>query len=311
MIDPSAPRIVSLLPSATEICACLGLADHIVGVSHECDAPVEIIGRPICTATRIDPTASSKTIDDQVKSALTDALSLYDVKTDVLRNLQPDIIVTQDQCEVCAVSLEDVEAACAALSGTPARIVSLNPQSLEDMLQDIERIATAAGRAEIGLEVAGDLRDRARMIASAATSVSTTRPKVACIEWTEPLMAAGNWVPELVDMAGGIDPFGTPGAHAPWISVDDLMQAQPDIVVFMPCGYDLDRTTAEARLFMAAIPAFQDLPAARSGRVYATNGNAYFNRPGPRLVDSLAILATIIQTSTAPFPADCRVMPLC
>ncbi|MCF3628949.1 cobalamin-binding protein [Thalassospiraceae bacterium LMO-SO8] len=280
-------RVVSLLPSATEIVAALGCADWLVGRSHECDFPPAVQTLPVCTAPRLDLSGSSAEIDAKVKAAVADAASVYEVLHGPLADCAPDVILTQDQCEVCAVSLADVEAALCGWTGTPARIVSLKPMTLADVFADVERVADALGRADHGRAVADGLRDRARALTAAPAG---PRPRVACIEWTDPLMAAGNWVPELVEMAGGEDVFGKAGDHAPWITWDDLAQADPDIIVFMPCGFGLERSAAEARLLMDRHPDFRNLNAARTGRVYATDANSYFNRPGPRLVESLAIL---------------------
>tara|TARA_R110002124_G_scaffold105164_3_gene255885 strand:+ start:20934 stop:21860 length:927 start_codon:yes stop_codon:yes gene_type:complete len=280
-------RVVSLLPSATEIVAALGCANWLVGRSHECDFPDGIEALPVCTAPRLDLSGSSTEIDAKVKAAVADAASVYEVLQGPLADCAPDVIITQDQCEVCAVSLADVEAAICDWAGRETRIVSLKPMALTDVFADVERVADALGLADHGRAVADGLRDRAR-----ALTASPTGPllRVACIEWTDPLMAAGNWVPELVAMAGGEDVFGTAGEHAPWITWDDLATADPDVIVFMPCGFDLARSTAEARLLMERHPKFKTLKAARTGRVYATDANSYFNRPGPRLVESLSLL---------------------
>ncbi|UTW53667.1 cobalamin-binding protein [bacterium SCSIO 12827] len=285
-------RVVSLLPSATEIVAALGCADWLVGRSHECDFPDGIVALPVCTAPRLDLSGSSAEIDAKVKAAVADAASVYEVLQGPLADCAPDVIITQDQCEVCAVSLADVEAAICDLIDTPARIVSLKPMTLADVFADVERVADALGLADHGRTVAEGLRARARALTAPSKG---PRPRVACIEWTDPLMAAGNWVPELVTMAGGEDVFGTAGEHAPWITWDDLVTADPDVILFMPCGFDLARSTAEARLLMERHPAFKTLKAARTGRVYATDANAYFNRPGPRLVESLELLISLFR----------------
>jgi len=281
-------RVVSLLPSATEIVAALGCADWLVGRSHECDFPPEVEALPVCTAPRLDLSGSSAEIDAKVKAAVVDAASVYEVLQGPLAATAPNVIITQDQCEVCAVSLADVEAAMCGWTGTPARIVSLKPMTLADVFADVERVSAALDRADHGRAVADALRARTRALTAAPTG---PRPRVACIEWTDPLMAAGNWVPELVERAGGADVFGRAGEHAPWITWEDLKSADPDVIVFMPCGFGLDRAAAEARLLMDRHPDFRNLNAARTGRVYATDANSYFNRPGPRLVDSLGMLA--------------------
>jgi iron complex transport system substrate-binding protein len=299
-------RVVSLLPSATEIVAALGCADWLVGRSHECDFPPSVQPLPVCTAPRLDLSGSSAEIDAKVKAAVADAASVYEVLHRPLADCAPDVILTQDQCEVCAVSLADVEAALCGWTGRPVRIVSLKPMTLADVFADVERVADALGLADHGRAVADGLRDRARALT--VTPVGP-RPRVACIEWTDPLMAAGNWVPELVAMAGGEDVFGTAGEHAPWITWDDLKSADPDIIVFMPCGFGLERSAAEARLLMDRHPEFKTLNAARAGRVYATDANSYFNRPGPRLVESLATLTAVIAECS--LPASAVKLPIC
>lgn len=290
-------RVVSLLPSATEIVAALGCADRLVGRSHECDHPAGIGHLPVCTAPRLDLSGSSAEIDRRVKEALGDAAAVYEVLQGPLSEAAPDIIITQDQCEVCAVSLADVEAAVCDWTGRATRIVSLKPMTLEDVFGDVERVGAALRLAERGRAVADDLRTRAAQL---IVEPPGPRPRVACIEWTDPLMAAGNWVPELVEMAGGEDVFGIAGEHAPWITWDDLAAADPDVIVFMPCGFGLERSTEEARLLMAAHPEFRTLKAARAGNVYATDANAYFNRPGPRLVESLEMLCAAFNGRPLP-----------
>lgn len=293
----SAPRAVSLLPSATEIVAVLGCLDRLVGRSHECDYPTAVTSLPICTAPRVDLSGSSRDIDTKVKRALRDATSIYQVLEDELRNLRPDVILTQDQCEVCAVSLDDVTAALKDWAGCQAEVVSLKPASLGDVFTDIGRVAAALGLAEEDARrVTDNLEQRVAAVASSSSAtINNEKPTVACIEWTDPLMAAGNWVPELVTLAGGTDVFGVPGEHAPWITLDALIDADPDVLVFMPCGFDLARTEREARLLVDRSPALRDMRAVRAGRVFATDANAYFNRPGPRLVDSLEILRSLLD----------------
>ncbi|PIW30282.1 MAG: cobalamin-binding protein [Rhodospirillales bacterium CG15_BIG_FIL_POST_REV_8_21_14_020_66_15] len=296
-------RVVSLLPSATEIVCALGYADRLVGRSHECDFPPEVEKLPVCTRPRLNLEGSSATIDRRVKAAAAEAVSVYEVLQEPLAACAPDVIITQDQCEVCAVSLADVEAAVRDWTGRAARIVSLTPMTLADVFEDVARVGAALGPADRGRKVADRLADRAHELTQPPAG---SRPRVACIEWTDPLMAAGNWVPELVEMAGGRDVFGRAGEHAPWITWDDLRTEDPDVIVFMPCGFGLDRSTAEARLLMERHPDFRDLKAARAGRVYATDANSFFNRPGPRLVDSLDMLAAILADRPLP-PAARRI----
>ena len=285
--------IVSLLPSATEIVCALGLADQLAGVSHECDFPAEIVGRPVLTAPKIDPSADSASIDAAVRRLVADGLSVYRIDAERLAQLQPDLIVTQDQCEVCAVSYKDVVDATSALLQKPATIVSLRPSRLDDIFGDIERVADAADRSVAGRELTARLRARLDGLRAGATRVHS-RPRVACIEWIEPLMAAGNWVPELVELGGGVYELAPPGGHSPTLSWDDLVAYAPDVVVIMPCGFRLEQTRRELER-LTGHPAWPRLPAVQNQRVYAVDGNAYFNRPGPRIVDSAELLAGLIQ----------------
>ncbi len=289
-------RIVSLLPAATEIVAALGFKDQLVGRSHECDFPAGVEALPVCTRALIKPEGTSLEIDTQVKDALNNALSIYEVLGEPLQQVQPDVIITQDQCEVCAVALNDVEAAVCDLLGVTTRIVSLNPEGLDKVYDDIGRVAAALGADDSGKALISSMQDGFDAIASHAAGKS--RPSVACIEWAEPLMAAGNWVPSLVDIAGGRDPFGSPGAHAPWLEPQRLYDEDPDIIVFMPCGFGLERSEAEARAMLEK-PEWQKLSAVKNNRVYATDGNSYFNRPGPRLLDSAEIFHEILYPGDA------------
>lgn len=286
-------RIVSLLPSATEIVCALGLGDGLVGVSHECDFPSEVIGRPIVTEPKIDPTEDSARIDAAVRDLVRDGLSVYRIKTDVLERLQPDLIVTQEQCEVCAVSYAEVVEAMQQLVHRPAAIVSLKPTRLPDIFDDIQRVADAAGCNQAGLELVDRLRARLEALRKRAVSVHS-RPRVACIEWMEPLMAAGNWIPELVELGGGTYGLVPPGGHSPTIHWDELVAYAPDVVIIMPCGFKLSQTERQL-LHLTARPEWQRLPAVRSKRVYAVDGSAYLNRPGARIAESAELLAGLIQ----------------
>jgi iron complex transport system substrate-binding protein len=286
-------RVISLIASATEIVCALGCEEQLVGRSHECDYPPAILRLPVCTEPKFDVSGSSRDIDRRVKDLLRDALSVYRVHADKLAELRPDVIVTQTQCEVCAVSLKDVEAAlCSTLPSQP-RIVALNPNALADVWNDIRATADALGCPRRGDELVSRLQRRMDAIAVRARVVSN-KPTVACIEWIEPLMASGNWMPELVEMAGGINLFGEAGKHAPWMTWEELCARDPEVILVLPCGFDLERTRRE----MPALtnrPGWDRLYAVRTGRVYLTDGNQYFNRPGPRLAESLEIVAEILH----------------
>jgi len=286
-------RIVSFIPSATEILAALGLTDAIVGRSHECDYPPEIQDRPVCTQARLNSNAPSAEIHNDVNELLQSALSIYQIKTDVLEQLQPTHILTQDQCDVCAVSLKDVEKAVATLTHSQPQIISLQPSVLADIWTDIERVAEATGVESRRL--IENLQSRVKICQQKTQSLSVTEiPTVACIEWIDPLMTAANWIPESVKLAGGEPLFSAAGKPSPQLSWQTLVVSDPSVIIFMPCGFDLNRTRQEAML-LTQHPEWQNLQAVKTQRVYVTDGNSYFNRPGPRLVDSLEILAEILH----------------
>jgi len=286
-------RIVSLIPSATEILATLGLADAIVGRSHECDYPLDIKNRPVCTEARFNTDIPSSDIHNQVNDLLQSALSIYHIKTDILEQLQPTHILTQDQCDVCAVSLQEVEKAVANFVSTSPKIISLQPNILEDVWTDIERVAHVFDVDSV--KILENLEARVKITQQRIQGLSLTElPVVACIEWTDPLMSGANWIPELVNLAGGQSLFSVPGQPSVPFEWDTLIASNPDVIVFMPCGFDLTRTRQEAEL-LTQRSEWQKLHANQTGRVYITDGNSYFNRPGPRLVDSLEILAEILH----------------
>jgi iron complex transport system substrate-binding protein len=285
-------RVVSLIASATEIVCALGRREWLLGRSHECDYPPSVAGLPALTAPKLDVHGRSGDIDRQVKALLRDGLSVYRVDVDALRRIDPDVIVTQDQCEVCAASLADVEAALCDWTGRDVEIVSLRPDSLADAWRDIGRVAAALGCPDEGAALVASLEARMRRVAERCAGLP--KPTVACIEWIEPLMAAGNWMPELVDMAGGVNLFGEAGRHSPWMTWDELCAADPDVIVVLPCGFDMPRVLQEMPA-LAARPGWRTLRAVRDSRVCVTDGNQYFNRPGPRLAESLEILAEILH----------------
>ena len=227
-----------------------------------------------------------------------DGLSVYRVDAVRLQELEPTLILTQDQCEVCAVSLKDLEAALQAWVGGTPRVLSLDPKRLDDVWADIRQVATALGEPERGEQLTRSLAERIRGIAERA-GPAADGPQVACIEWIDPLMAAGNWQPELVALAGGRSLFGTAGEHSPWIRWEELRAADPDVIVVLPCGFDLERVRHEMPPLRAQ-PGWDELRAVREGRVFLTDGNQYFNRPGPRLVESLEILAEILHPDRFP-----------
>jgi iron complex transport system substrate-binding protein len=286
-------RIVTLLPSATEIVCALGGTDLLVGRSHECDFPDEIRHLPVCTRPQIDSSASSGEIDRQVKGKLEQALSIYEVDVGQLKALRPDLIITQAQCEVCAVRIEQVEKAVGNWTSQRPNILSLSPQKLADVWDDVRAVGRAMELPDEGKEVLKALKLRVVNIIERACMI-TKRPAVACIEWLEPLMAAGNWVPEMVDLAGGQNCFGEAGKHSPWMEWSQLAARNPDIIILMPCGFGIERTQSELSV-LSTHPEWLRLKAVKERQVFIVDGNQYFNRPGPRIVDSMEILAEILH----------------
>jgi iron complex transport system substrate-binding protein len=286
-------RILPLISSATEIVHALGLGQFQIGRSHECDYPAVVAALPICTNPTIAVSGSSAEIDQLVKERLASAASVYKVDSGLIKSLQPSHIITQTQCKVCAVSLEDVERAFKAEIGIDARIICLEPYALHDLWQDIRRVASACGHEEAGEALTESLQRRMLDIQSRAKRAGS-RPTVAAIEWLEPLMAAGNWVPELIEMAGGKNLFGVPGGHAPWMTWEELVAADPDAIIALPCGFGLRRTRDEMH-WLSDRPGWKNLRAVREGRVFVCDGNQFMNRPGPRLVESLQIFAEIVH----------------
>jgi len=309
--DDRAPRIVSLLPSATEIVCGLGARDGLVGISHECDFPPDVACLPVLTSAKMAASPSSAAIDRSVREVLRDALAVYDIDTAKLRELAPDVIVTQDLCDVCAVSLDDVRRAVRDWAGPDTRVVSLRPGRLGDVLDDLDRTATAIGREVEARTLRGALEARIESVRQrAAQAVADAdahpdgrvaadgtnpqaRPKVLTIEWIDPVMPGGTWMPELIELAGGEPLVTKPGDHAPTLDPGALRALAPDVVLVKPCGFDLARSETELDRLREVLP-WDRWPAVREGRVWLADGNAYFNRPGPRIVDSLEILAACL-----------------
>jgi iron complex transport system substrate-binding protein len=282
-------RVVSLLPSATEIVCALGAAAELVGISHECDYPPEAAGLPALTSSRLPGNGSSGGIDRSVRDLLRAALAIYDLDVDRLAELNPEVIITQDLCEVCAVSFNAVCAATERLVGRNVQVVSLHPRRLDDIWNDIRTVAAALGRAAAGEALVARLRARLDRVEQRAAA-ATTRPRVVSVEWLDPVMLGGTWMPELITIAGG-DPLGVAaGEQAPTLDLAALGSLDPEVVVVKPCGYPLQRNLDELQLLPEVLP-WADWPAVRTGRVYVANGNAYFNRSGPRIVDSAELLA--------------------
>jgi len=280
------PRIVSMISSATEIVHALGALPWLVGRSHECDYPEEVRALPVCTAPRFAVDGDSREIDRLVKQSMAESISVYHVFDDVLERLQPTHILTQIHCQVCAVSLRDVERSVAARLASRPQVVSLEPNSLTEVWEDIRRAARSLEIEARGEHLVAQLQAIADTVRPAVL-----RPRLACIEWIEPPMAAANWMPELVAMAGA--------ENVVWHTWDDLVAADPDVILVMPCGFDLERAASEMH-WLTRRDAWRRLRAVRGGRVFVADGNRYFNRPGPRLVESLGILARIAHPEIFP-----------
>jgi iron complex transport system substrate-binding protein len=297
-------RIVSLLPSLTEIACALGLRERLVGRSHECDYPPGVAELPVCTEPKFAVAGTSGEIDERVRALVRDGLSVYRVDPERLRALRPDLVLTQDHCEVCAASRSDVEAALRSVTGAAPRLLSVAPATLSEVWASFAAVAEAAGVPERGAALAAELTERVGCLGE-ETAALGTRPRLACVEWLDPLMSAGNWMPELVALAGGRSLLGRSGAHSPVIRFEELAAADADAILVLPCGFDLARTRAELPL-LTERPGFAALRAARAGRVYVADGNQYFNRPGPRLVESLEILAEILHPGRFAFGHEGR-----
>ena len=296
-------RVVSLIASATEIVAALGRLDWLVGRSHECDFPPEVVALPALTEAKLEVSGSSADINARVLAIVRDGLSVYRVDPDKLKGVAPDIIVTQDHCEVCAVSLKDVEEATCSLAGQSIEIVSLRPNSLEDAFRDMARVAAALDAGSQGRALIDRLRGRLDDIRN--TAAALPRLGVAFIEWIDPLMSGGNWMPTLIEIAGGRDLLGVADAHSPFTSWESLATADPDVIVVAPCGFDIDRTVSEMGVLEQS-GHWSRLRAVRDGRVYIGDGNAFFNRPGPRLVETAEILAEILHPEAFRFGHEGR-----
>jgi iron complex transport system substrate-binding protein len=293
-------RFVSLIASSTETICALGHGDKLVGRSHECDFPASVESLPVCTAAKFELSGTSLEIDRRARETLATQGSVYRTDTRLLEGLLPDLIVTQEQCEICAVVLRDVEKAAEKFANGRPNIVALAPSDLESVYDGIWEIATALDDSESGLRLVDDMRSRIRAASRLGGLSARSRPSVACVEWIEPLMLAGNWIPELVELAGGRDVLGPQTRNSATIGLESLKEADPEIIVVMLCGWDIEKTIAEAEpLFRSE--AAQSLRAVRTGHVYYANGNHYFNRPGPRLSDSVEILTEIFYPDVSDY----------
>jgi iron complex transport system substrate-binding protein len=288
-------RIVSLLPSATEILFAIGAGDEVVGVTHECDFPPEAIARPHLTSSALPHAGSSAEIDRHVRRSLHEGSSLYHLDAELLEQLAPDLIVTQELCVVCAVSYEIVQRAVRRLRGDP-RLISLEPSSLDDVFGTISFLGELTGHTRGAAGLLAELQSRVDALRS-RTRHGAQRPRVLVLEWTDPPMSGGHWTPGLVELAGAAPVLGNPGGNSRVLEWDEIAREDPDAIVVGPCGFDLQRTH-EAIAELEELAAWRDLRAVRERRVHAIDGSAYLNRPGPRLVDTAELIAAAVAPGT-------------
>lgn len=286
-------RIISLLPAATETICALGLEHCLVGRSHECDFPESVKNLPICSSAKIFPDADSAAIDKQVKEILSDSLSVYEIDRDLIKSLNPDVIITQAQCEVCAVSLNEVELALKDFLSSNCRIISLEPQKLSDIYNDIHSLASQLNVSSAATDLLERSEERINIIKHKLKFI-TEKPKVACIEWLSPIMIAGNWTPEIVEIAGGMPVLTKSGKHSAYIRIEEILAEDPDVIILMPCGFSIQRTLEEINLLLE-LPGWENRKAVQNNKIYVADGNQYFNRSGPRITDSIEIMAEIIN----------------
>jgi iron complex transport system substrate-binding protein len=296
-------KIVSLLPSASEIVCALGLADQLVGVTHECDYPPSVRTLPRVTRTLIPHDATSAEIDALVRERLQTQRALYTLDMPVLERLQPDLLVTQALCDVCAVAEAEVNAAACQLPGHP-RVLNLEPMSLTDVFATLEMVGQATGREAEAQQVVAGLQQRVQQVEARTRAIPVAeRPRVAFLEWIDPPFNGGHWNPTLIELAGGVDVLGMPERPSRTTSWNTVLESRPDVLFIACCGYPALRTLEDLPLLQQR-PGWEHLPCVQSGRVYVSDGNAYFSRPGPRLVDSLEILAHALHPDVHPLPSD-------
>ena len=301
-------RVISLFPAATEIVAALRGPDCLIGRSHECDWPTQVKSLPAVTKAHIDPTASSSQIDKAVKNS--GGNPLFSVDELLLKDLAPDLILTQAACDVCAVDAKQVFSMADTIhlkDGTAPTVLTLSPESLDDLFSDIVRVGEALGAPEQANQLISKLKKRCEHITTQCDALARGNPKpnIALIEWLDPPMSAGNWVPEMIHMAGAVDALKADAGKSHWIEWADVAVADPDIVILIPCGFELERVLTEAKT-PAVWPHLKDLRATREGKLFGVDGHHLFNRPGPRLIDSLEVLAELLHPESFQFEATAR-----
>lgn len=290
-------RICSLLPSATEIAYAIGLGDSVVGVSHECDFPPDAATKPSLLRPRVDPSAAPGEIDRQVREIIGRGESIYAVDAELLNSLAPDLILTQDLCHVCAASPDDLATALAKFRKLP-QVLSLTPRSLAEVWADIRRVGEATDRAAEADAFAAKLEGRVAAL-EAAIAKARSRPRVLCLEWLDPYYVGGHWIPEMVSKAGGVDVLGQMRQPSYRVTADEILSARTEVIVIMPCGYNLQRTVSEFR-FEQLPRSAEALAAVGHRQVFAVDANSYFSRPGPRLADGVALLAHLLHPNLVP-----------
>jgi iron complex transport system substrate-binding protein len=290
-------RIVSLLPSSTEILYALGLGDSVVGVTHECDFPPDAALKPVLIKPRVDTHAPPAEIDRQVRDLVSRGESIYAIDADLLAALKPDLIVTQDLCHVCAASPDDLATALTRFQKPPL-VLALTPHSLEDVWQDIVRVGHATNTVQEAESLVANLKSRVAGV-DAVAAQAAHRPRVLCLEWLEPLYVAGHWVPEMVARAGGEDVLGRPGEPSFTVTAEEIAKTDAEIILIMLCGYNAARNSAEFNA--TQLPAlWMELPALRDRKIFAVDANSYFSRPGPRLANGLELLAHLLHADLFP-----------
>jgi len=289
-------KIVTLIPSATEIVAFLGQKKSIIGRSHECDFPKDLSKVIKLTEPKINVEGTSIEIHKQIEAILENSLSVYKVDVGELKKLNPDFIVTQSHCDVCAVSFSEMESITRKYLGENTKIISLQPNMLQDVFDDIRRVAKSLKvDNEYNFQLINNLEIRLNNIKKKTQKLK--KPKILCIEWIDPLMVAGNWIPEMVEIAGGKNILGKIGVDSHWIKFEDIKNYDPDFIVFIPCGFNLNKTKEEVEKLLDKNIFWKKLKAFKNKNFYITDGNQYFNRPGPRLIDSIEILAEIFHSA--------------
>ncbi len=294
-------RIVSLLPSTTEIICALGLEKALVGRSHECDFPSSVQKLPACTEEKFNPDGTSYELDQRVKALLQEGLSVYRVDAKKLAELEPDVIITQNHCEVCAASEDEVKSAVHENLGDTVKVISVSPTDIHEVLDSVETIGRAIGVEKKAGELSRSMKEQLKSFEEKTRNLQM--PGVLCLEWLEPLMAAGNWMPELIQIAGGYSLAGRAGEHSPMIEWKEVLKLDPKIIMIIPCGYSVDQTAKEI-VSLTSRSGWNKLRAVQNKQVYVADGNHYFNRPGPRLVDSTVILGEIIHPSLYRTPGN-------